>query len=165
MWDGFCQARKGEGWITGRQALHSGGVGMRINLFVVVTLYKFYRAVLYAEAQLNSEVTRVLKEMEMHLIRVNVPCWVSCDTWLCHEDVFFEAKDTLAKVSPVWFFAETVLAWIQTYLHFVSYSVCFLRGDCNFPYFFFPLFLCASATVRTMCWWDQRLVPFFHMRM
>lgn len=57
MWDGLCQARKGEGWITGRQALHSGGVGTRINLFVVVTLYKFYRAVLYAEAQLNSEVT------------------------------------------------------------------------------------------------------------
>lgn len=50
--------KKGEGWIIGRQALHSGGgVGMKINPFVAVTIYKFDRGVLYTDAQLNSEVT------------------------------------------------------------------------------------------------------------
>lgn len=140
-----------------RQALHSAGAGMKINLFVAVTIYKFCRAVLYA--QLNPEVTWVLKEMEVHLIRVNEPCWVSCDTSLRCEDTLCEAEDLLSKVSVVWFFAETVSAWIQTYLHFVFYSVCFFLVVtvtfciCFFLCCFVPLRLleqCAGE-IRGLC--------------
>jgi len=95
------QKKKGEGWIVGRQALHNDGIGIKINLFVAFAVYKFCRAMLYTGAKLNDEVTGVLQEMEVHLIHINILCWVSCDTSLCCEDVFFEAEVTLSTVSPV----------------------------------------------------------------
>lgn len=45
----FLSSKRRKG-ILGRQALHSGSVGMKINLSVAVTIYKFYRAVLYSHA-------------------------------------------------------------------------------------------------------------------
>lgn len=53
----FLSGKKGKGRAGLLKTLHSGGVGMKINLFVAVTIYKFCRAVLYTDAQFNSEVT------------------------------------------------------------------------------------------------------------
>lgn len=154
------QKKKGEGWIVGWQALHSVCVGLKINLFVAVTMDEFSRAVLYTGAQLNSEVTWVPKNMEVHVIPV------SCDTSLCCEDMFFHAEVTLSEVSPVWFFAATVLASIQTYLRFVSCLVCFslvVTATCCISFFlhcFMSLWLLEqhAGEIRELC-----LFPLVHI--